>query len=157
MDLGELEKYEVYPNDIFFVRSSLKLEGVGVSARIKATPEPTVYECHVTKITPHVEKIKSEFLIFYLNSCLVRQRLVALAETTTMTTISQPKLGSIEIVCPPIDEQLEIVDQINLEWIYITQLAERIQYTINLLNQYRAALISAAVTGKIDVREWQAS
>ncbi|WP_293650561.1 hypothetical protein [Thiolapillus sp.] len=36
----------------------------------------------------------------------------------------------------------------------IDQLIEKTQQSINLLKEKRAALITAAVTGKIDVRDW---
>ena len=53
---------------------------------------------------------------------------------------------------PPIKEQNDIVSFINKETTIIDILIEKIQYSINFLNEYRSALISAAVTGKIDVR-----
>jgi len=87
----ELKAYVVRPGDIFFVRSSLKLEGVGVSVCAKDVPEPMVFECHLVRVRPRVTQIDPQFLVNYLNAPLTRQRLVALAETTTMTTISQPK------------------------------------------------------------------
>src|SRR5206468_1630397 len=101
----EYETFKVSSGDIFFVRSSLKLEGVGSSASIIEVPEPTVFECHVVRINPSSKLVISKYLINYLNSPLVRQRLVALAETTTMTTIAQPGLASLEIIVPPTSEQ----------------------------------------------------
>ena len=48
----EIETYAVEPGDIFFVRSSLKLEGVAASACITDVPEPTVFECHLVRLQP---------------------------------------------------------------------------------------------------------
>ena len=56
---------------------------------------------------------------------------------------------------PPFTEQIEIADFINHENNKLEILLEKAQQQIELLQERRTALISAAVTGKIDVREWQ--
>jgi type I restriction enzyme S subunit len=62
------------------------------------------------------------------------------------------ELGSIEVPCPPPDEQKEIADYIrNLDDTQI-DLETAINKQIEMLTEFRTALISAAVTGKIDVR-----
>jgi type I restriction enzyme, S subunit len=55
-------------------------------------------------------------------------------------------------VKPPIDEQASIVSFLDQETAKIDALIARIQEGIDRLKEYRIALISAAVTGKIDVR-----
>lgn len=54
---------------------------------------------------------------------------------------------------PPIEEQNEIVSFIEKETKKIDIFIERVQRSIDLLKEYRSALISAAITGKIDVRD----
>ncbi len=71
---NEVKRYEVSHGDIFFVRSSLKLEGVGASACIVELLEPTIFECHVIRIHPNPQKILPEYLIHYLNSLNTRQK-----------------------------------------------------------------------------------
>ncbi|MCP4164289.1 MAG: hypothetical protein GY759_00155 [Chloroflexi bacterium] len=149
----EIGRYSVNEGDIFFVRSSLKLEGVGASVCILEVPELTVFECHVVRARPDRTIIEPMFLTFVLNSSLARQRFIALAETTTMTTISQMKLSSIEIPFPQLTEQREVIRYIESETSKIMGLISNIQTVIEKLQEYRIALISAAVTGKIDVRE----
>jgi type I restriction enzyme, S subunit len=62
------------------------------------------------------------------------------------------ELGSIEVPCPPPEEQQEIADYIrNLDDTQI-DLETGINKQIEMLTEYRISLISAAVTGKIDVR-----
>jgi len=53
---------------------------------------------------------------------------------------------------PPFEEQKKIVDYIENETKKIDTFKERLQRSIDLLQEYRTSLISAAVTGKIDVR-----
>lgn len=152
-DLHEVEAYGVSSGDILFVRSSLKLEGVGSSACVPPCGEPTVFECHLVRARPSRKHMTPEYLISYLNSSLTRQRLVALAETTTMTTIAQPELASFEVLVPPLEEQALIAAFLKAETATVEALIAKVREGIEKLKEYRTALISAAVTGKIDVRE----
>ncbi|MCR3884870.1 MAG: restriction endonuclease subunit S, partial [Methanothrix sp.] len=56
-------------------------------------------------------------------------------------------------IYPPFSEQMEIVNKIDQQSNNIDCLINLIQKGIERLQEYRTALISAAVTGKIDVRE----
>jgi type I restriction enzyme S subunit len=58
-------------------------------------------------------------------------------------------------VVPPIEEQTQIVDHLDKETARIDRMVELNQQTIDKLKEYRTALITAAVTGKIDLRNWQ--
>ena len=53
---------------------------------------------------------------------------------------------------PPVEEQVEIVRQVSDELSRIDALSAEATRAIALLKERRSALISAAVTGKIDVR-----
>jgi len=149
---SETVAYIVLPGDVFFVRSSLKLEGIGASACMVTVPEPTVFECHLVRARSNKKLMLPAFLVNYLNSVGTRQRLIAISETTTMTTIAQPKLGSMEVVVPPLLEQQAIVDFIGRESSKLNGLTAKVRDGIEKLKEYRTALISAAVTGNIDVR-----
>jgi restriction endonuclease S subunit len=58
---------------------------------------------------------------------------------------------------PPLEEQQEIVERLDHETSCLDTLAGKIDESLAKLREYRTALISAAVTGKIDVREEVAS
>lgn len=63
------------------------------------------------------------------------------------------ELGDISLVYPDIIEQNKIVDFLDHNTQRLDTIMANIQHSIDLLNEYRSALISAAVTGKIDVRQ----
>ncbi|RDD72753.1 restriction endonuclease subunit S [Paracoccus versutus] len=67
--------------------------------------------------------------------------------------ISPSQIESFHIVLPPRNEQDEIVGYLHDVLIKLDTLTETATTAITLLQERRAALISAAVTGKIDVRE----
>jgi len=58
----------------------------------------------------------------------------------------------IRIPRPPKNEQCAIADFLDQETVRIDTLIEKVEESIDRLREYRSALISAAVTGKIDVR-----
>ncbi len=59
----------------------------------------------------------------------------------------------IRIPCPPLGEQRMMVEAIERETGHFEILKQKIESSISTLREYRIALISAAVTGKIDVRK----
>ncbi len=62
------------------------------------------------------------------------------------------RFAPVQLPVPPIDEQIQIVDEIGKANEGFDKLIEKTERSIALLKEKRAALITAAVTGKIDVR-----
>lgn len=56
---------------------------------------------------------------------------------------------------PPLTEQIRIVHFIKKELTNIDQLSTKVTEAIEKLKEYRTSLITSAVTGKIDLRNWQ--
>lgn len=63
--------------------------------------------------------------------------------------------SSMELPVPPVKEQISILGALERETAQLDSLIEDAEHSIELLVERRSALISAAVTGKIDVRRWQ--
>jgi type I restriction enzyme S subunit len=55
---------------------------------------------------------------------------------------------------PPLSEQIEIANHIDASIELFVELVSKTNSMIEMLREYRMALISAAVTGKIDLRGW---
>ena len=70
--------------------------------------------------------------------------------------INQETIRELVVSSPPYDEQVEIVKVIQQKIAVIDQTVSKCEKNIQLMQERRTALISAAVTGKIDVRDWQA-
>lgn len=71
----------------------------------------------------------------------------------TQLNLNTDTVGWIQFGLPPIDEQRAIAAFLDQETSRIDELIAKITQSIDLLREYRTALISAAVTGKIDIRE----
>jgi len=59
----------------------------------------------------------------------------------------------LEIIQPPHDEQLKIVESIQVETADLDTAISRLEHEIALLREYRTRLVADVVTGKLDVRE----
>lgn len=80
--------------------------------------------------------------------------------STIATGSAQPKLtkealGNLKIIVPPKEEQTSIVEHIRNSNKLIDGAVSKILLQIENLKEYRQSIISEAVTGKIDVRDWQ--
>jgi type I restriction enzyme S subunit len=97
---------------------------------------------------------EANYICKLLISRYVRSQIEADARGSSMTMakISQEHINAWIIPVPPFDEQRAIADFLNCEIAKLNTLTAEANRAIELLQERRSALISAAVTGKIDVR-----
>ncbi|PIE42718.1 MAG: hypothetical protein CSA50_08990 [Gammaproteobacteria bacterium] len=84
------------------------------------------------------------------------KEVVAQSVGVSYPAINASDLVNIKVPKPAIDEQQKIANFLDHETAKIDILIEKQQQMIKLIQERRTALISAAVTGKIDVRNWEA-
>lgn len=85
--------------------------------------------------------------------------LPALEQTSTQSTqanLNIDRIGTVKASFPSLADQREIVAILDTLHNQYAKIEIKAVNAIELLNERRTALISAAVTGKIDVRNWQA-
>lgn len=94
------------------------------------------------------------FLSLYLGSDRGRGpiELAASGASQSMVNIGQSVILEMDIAIPPLNEQNEIVETVGNRTAELEALTAYAESAISLLQERRNALISAAVTGKIDVR-----
>lgn len=74
----------------------------------------------------------------------------------TISHLTEEKLKKLPLLLVPNSEQHQIADYLDRQISKIDQTIQEIQESIELLQQYKTSLITHAVTGKIDVRDWEA-
>jgi type I restriction enzyme S subunit len=92
------------------------------------------------------------FVSIYLRTEYVREWLKLQSVGSTMDNLNTGILGSISVPVPPLDEQTSVAAFLETESAKFDTLTAEAQRAIALLQERRIALISAAVTGQIDVR-----
>lgn len=95
---------------------------------------------------------RNTFDLKYLASVLRTRNLNEIADKTAQPLITGTRVRAEFAPVPPLPEQTAISTYLDRETAKIDRLVEKIELLISRLQEYRAALITAAVTGKIDVR-----
>jgi len=99
------------------------------------------------------QDITLEFLKYSLDSSI--QELEKTSTQSTQANLNIDRVGGVKGVFPPEDEQTKIVSFLDKMCEQFSILEKQATKSIALMVERRSALISAAVTGKIDVRDWQ--
>jgi len=97
-----------------------------------------------------------QFLSFFLGLGIVREQieLEASGASYSMQNIAQSTIKELMMIIPPVEEANDLVAKININIKVFNTVLSKTLDQVGLLQERRTALISAAVTGKIDVRNW---
>jgi type I restriction enzyme S subunit len=95
-------------------------------------------------------KLLPEFLLLIFRG--MKSEFERLKYGSTHNTIYMPDIYSFRSALPPLEEQAVIVAEVRKKVAAQDQVIEALQNVLSLLQERRSALISAAVTGQIDVR-----
>ena len=112
---------------------------------------------HVAYVKPSSDGIAVNYLLRVLESAYMKLRRDSEEAGATKGAITCEQIGNLRIPHPPIAEQDAIVAFLQTETARFDALTAEAQRAIDLLQERRTALISAAVTGQIDVRGVAAS
>ena len=108
----------------------------------------------IARIIPN-DLITSEYLVWYFKTNAVEQYWGLSKQGSTFSEVSIETVKELNVSLPPIDEQKQIADYLSGELSRFEKLVDSANIQKVFLQERRTALISAAVTGKIDVRNWQ--
>ena len=98
-------------------------------------------------------KIESGYCSWVLREHRFIEQIVANSNGVSYPAINATQIGELSITLPPTPEQRAIAQYLDQKTARIDALSQRAETAIQRLNEYRTALITAAVTGKIDLRE----
>lgn len=121
-------------------------------AKATMAPEDCLCSADMYPMRP-VRHLNSRFLLSLLLSSQFTTWSVLEADRVAMPKINREALNDLRLPVPPLGEQEAIADFLDRETAKIDQMVAKIDTVIERLQEYRTALITAAVTGKIDVRE----
>jgi type I restriction enzyme, S subunit len=102
------------------------------------------FVCHDDRFT--------SFLMIYLQSDCLTRYIESTSHGSTVSHLRVPQVESIPVIVPAHEEVLEIASQVNQLTAVFNNLMDEASRSISLIQERRSALISAAVTGQIDVR-----
>ena len=154
-DVEQTEGYPVFGSGgVFAYASAFLYDGESVLLGRKGTIDKPLYvtgrfwtvdTMYWTKIRPNT----SGRFVYYLATTIPFNYY---STNTALPSMTKGALSSHLVPLPPLPEQTAISDFLEAELVKFDTLTAEAQRAIDLLQERRTALISAAVTGQIDVR-----
>lgn len=108
-----IERFYVQSGDLFFVRSSVKRDGVGLVSMSDHDNNKAIHCGFVIRFRPDSSKVNSRFLAYLLRSPLYRQKIIGISGGSAIINVSQDTLGNLAIDIPPIATQERIANVIS--------------------------------------------
>ncbi|MGY0504266.1 restriction endonuclease subunit S [Luteimonas sp. e5] len=107
---------------------------------------------HIAYVKPDAERVRVEFLRLFFDMAYERMRFDSEGAGSTKGAITCQQISNMRLPLPPSVEQEKIGEYVHDTISRFSELEEEMLQTLTFLQERRAALISAAVTGQIDVR-----
>ncbi|HOD82970.1 MAG TPA: restriction endonuclease subunit S [Phycisphaerae bacterium] len=153
VDVKPEEMYEIKPGDVIMSRACGTVGLVGSAAYVENC-RPRLLLCDkLFRLHPRRDRCDARYLHLALNSRSARAQIeMSISGADGLANnITQPTIKDIVLAVPPLDEQQAIVTHVRQATSRIDGVVAKVERSIDLLREHRTALISAAVTGKIDV------
>lgn len=110
---------------------------------------------HVSLCRPNSSVKSARWLAYFILSDSAKEQFVGSGYGGTKIQLSLEDIRELNIAYPPKKEQEDIASYIDVKLKKFELLMSQAEQAIQLMQERRTALISAAVTGKIDVRDWE--
>ncbi|NOQ33296.1 MAG: hypothetical protein GQ567_03735 [Methanosarcinales archaeon] len=145
------EYIEKPPQSVLCASDDILLARTGATGEV-FSDQIGVFHNNFFKVIYDRKLVDKNYLIYYLSDITIKKHLIMLAGTTTIPDLNHGDFLDMPFSYPSFGEQKNIVTFLDRETARITNPTNKIRESITKLHEYRTALISAAVTGKIDVR-----
>ncbi|TBF65676.1 hypothetical protein [Rhizobium leguminosarum] len=154
--LSPILKYAVHRGDVLVARASGSPALVGKACLVYEIKKQLMISDKHYRLELDEAAFDKSFFVHFLNSRLSRVQIESrLSSAEGMArNIGQDVIKSIWIAMPPREEQARIARLIDMSSNRIVALNSRVARSVSRLAEFRSALITAAVTGQIDVAMW---
>lgn len=147
-----IERSECRENDIIIAKIGARY---GSSAILPKLEKRAVVSGNSLKLTVDTTNCDINYALNLLRHLKNEGAMDDGVNGSAQPALSLGGLNNIGFLTPPIEEQKEITKFIYNKLLSFNGLIEKAAFAIQLMQERRTALISAAVTGKVDVRNWQ--
>jgi len=139
------------------IRPPAVLVGITGQGKTRGMAAPLMFDAtinqHLAYVTPKTGRLEVAHLLRALEMAYVTLRTDSESAGSTKGAITCDQLSRFTIPLPPLHEQGVIAKHIDIKAAHFDKLASDSRQAIALLKERRSAIIAAAVTGQIDVRD----
>lgn len=142
--------YSVERGDIFFTRTSETVEEIAISSVCVETIPDAVFAGFIIRCRPYPDVLDVGFAKYCFRNSSLRSFFVKEMNLVTRASLGQTLLGNLPVALPPMEMQKDIATYLDTKLADLEEVETNAGNSVKLLSEYRAALISSAVTGKLD-------
>ena len=146
---SEGERTRVRPGDVLVSITAL----IGAVAVVSEDLPEAFVNQHLALIRLSTSEVASRWIAYCVMSPVGQTRFAADLYGGTKDGLGLDDIRSLVVLVPPFREQERIVAYLDSQSAKLMKLVQAVRTAVDFLKEFRSALISAAVTGKIDVRE----
>jgi len=143
------KKYKPKRDDIFMIKSGAT---TGNLAIVETDEEFNIWS-PLAVVRANINRALPKYILFAMNSKEFQASVQLFWSYGTQQNIGMNIIENLPIPLPPLPEQRAIANHLDQETGKIDNLISKVEGAIEKLKEYRSGIITAAVTGKIDVRE----
>ena len=147
----QIRRFSLKEGDVLITKDSETWTDIAVPAVVDQDLPGVLCGYHLALVRSYSDCVGA-FLARVISAIGPRDQYHVAANGITRFGLTADAIRSSVLPIPPTAEQQAIADHLDRETAKIDALTTKITESIDLLTEYRTALISAAVTGKIDVR-----
>ena len=149
---GEIRKFQLRAGDVIVTKDSEEWNDIAIPAYVASELPNMICGYHLAQIRPDAQLINGKYLFWLLSANCINYQFQIEASGVTRFGLGNYALSNSMVLIPPKKEQDKITYFLDRKTAQIDGQVERGRKSIELLKEFRTALISEVVTGKIDVR-----
>jgi len=151
--MQDRHSYSVQKGDVFFTRTSETIDDIGMASTCLHTIVDATFSGFTIRFRQLKRILNENFSKYYFRTGHSQAFFEEQLNLVTRASLGQDILKQLPVLLPPMGEQQAIADYLDDKTSRIDNLITKDSKAMDLLKEKRTALISAVVTGKIDVRE----
>jgi len=150
----QIKKFILLEDDVIITKDSETADDIANPALVTETLKNVVCGYHLSILRPY-RKLDGGYLFRALQCKPVNVQFELCSMGVTRVGLGIYDMKSAKIPIPPKNEQKEIFEYIQIELNKISKATITIEKEIDLVEEYKTALIVEAATGRIDVRDFE--
>lgn len=148
---GEVSRYALQAGDLLMNEGG-DFDKLGRGAIWPGEIDPCIHQNHVFAVRPDQREDGSWLELFNRSTIARHYFILRSKQSTNLASVSSSNLRSLPVLWPPRVERLRLLAIVRQTTAEIESMTDRTRRSIDLLHEHRSALIAAAVTGQMDVR-----
>lgn len=151
----EIEKFKIEKGDILVTKDSETPDDIAVPALVAEDFQNVICGYHLAQVKSNVKVLVPKYLFYFFLAKNFNAQFTVAANGITRFGLGAYVFGDAQVPIMAINEQEQIVEYLDKMCLKIDDLIQYTKKAIQKLKEYRSALITSAVTGQIDVRDFR--